>query len=114
MPLIMREVSVGAGATDPNLLAGSTFEFVRGNVFISAGCVAAATGTFIQFLSGADIVLEESPPFVIAAAGSFPIIPDHMYFNDVATIADRIVMSARNPTGGAVVHRPLLQLTNLR
>lgn len=113
MAVIMREVTVVAGTTDPNLLAGSTFEFVRGNVFISAGVVAAATGTFVTFLSGADIVLEESPPFVIAAAGSFPIIPDHMYFNDVAALADRIVISARNPTGGNVVHRPLVQITGL-
>ena len=113
MAVIMREVSVAAGATDPNLLAGSTFEFVRGNVFISAGVVAAATGTFVTFLSGADIVLEESPPVVVAAAGTFPIIPDQMYFNDVATLADRIVISARNPTGGAVVHRPLVQITGL-
>jgi hypothetical protein len=111
--VIMREVSVGAGASDPNLLSGSSFEFVRGNVFISAGVVAAATGTFITIYSGADLVLEESPPFVIAAAGSFPVIPDHMYFNDVATLADRIVISARNPTGGAVVHRPLVQITGL-
>lgn len=113
MSVIMREVSVGAGAQDPNLLAGSTFEFVRGNVFVSAGVVAAATGTFITIVSGSDIVLEESPPFVIAAAGSFPIIPDHMYFNDVATLADRLVIAARNPTGGAVVHRPLVQVTAL-
>lgn len=113
MPVIMREVSVGAGALDPNLLAGSTFEFVRGNVFVSAGVVAAATGTFVTILSGSDIVLEESPPVVKAAAGSFPIIPDEMYFNDVATLADRLVIQARNPTGGAVVHRPLVQITNL-
>lgn len=113
MPVIQREVSVGAGATDPNLLAGSTFEFVRGNIFMSAGCVAAATGTFITFISGADIVLEESPPAVIAAAGSFPTIPDQMFYNDFATLADRIVLSARNPTGGAVVHRPLVQITQL-
>jgi len=113
VPVIMREVSVGAGALDPNLLSGSTFEFVRGNVFISAGVIAAATGSFVTFLSGSDIVLEESPPPVRAAAGSFPIIPDEMYFNDVATLADRIVIAARNPTGGAIVHRPLVQITGL-
>lgn len=113
MAVIMREILVGAGLTDPNLLSGSTFEFIRGNVFISAGCVASATGTFIQMLSGTDIVLEESPPVVKAAAGSFPVIPDEMYFNDVASLADRLVISARNPTGGAVTHRPLVQITGL-
>lgn len=110
MPVIMREVSVGAGLTDPNLLTGSTFEFMRGNVYLSIGVTAAATGTFVTIISGSDIVLEESPPNVLTR---YPIIPDEMYFNDVATLADRLVISARNPTGGAVIHRVVVQVTNL-
>jgi hypothetical protein len=106
----MRETSVGAGATDPNLLTGSTFEFMRNNVFLSIGVSAAATGTFVTIISGSDIVVEESPPPVLTR---YPVIPDEMYFNDVATLADRLVISARNPTGGAVVHRSLVQVTNL-
>lgn len=110
MPVIMREVSVGAGLTDPNLLTGSTFEFMRGNVYLSIGVTAAATGTFITIISGSDIVVEESAPNVLTR---YPVIPDEMYFNDVATLADRLVISARNPTGGAVIHRVLVQITAL-
>jgi hypothetical protein len=110
MPVIMRETSVAAGATDPNLLTGSTFEFMRNNVFLSIGVTAAATGTFVTIISGSDIVVEESPPPVLTR---YPVIPDEMYFNDVATLADRLVISARNPTGGAVIHRSLVQVTNL-
>jgi hypothetical protein len=110
MPVIMREVSVAAGATDPNLLTGSTFEFMRGNVYLSIGVTAAATGTFITIISGSDIVLEESAPNVLTR---YPVIPDEMYFNDVATLADRLVISARNPTGGAVIHRVVVQVTAL-
>ena len=110
MPVIMRETSVAAGATDPNLLTGSTFEFMRNNVFLSIGVTAAATGTFVTIISGSDIVVEESPPPVLTR---YPVIPDEMYFNDVATLADRLVVSARNPTGGAVIHRSLVQVTNL-
>lgn len=112
MPAIQRAVSVGAGATDPNLLAGSTFEFARGNVLVSMGVTAAATGTFVTINSGSDVVAEEFPPFV--DANNWPIIPDQMYYNDVATQGDRLVIAARNPTGGAVIHRPLVQITNLR
>ncbi len=110
MPVIPREVSVGAGVTDPNLLTGSTFEFMRGNVFLSIGVTAAATGTFVQILSGSDIVSEEFPPPVLAR---YPVIPDEMYFNDVATVVDRLVISARNPTAGAIIHRVIVQITNL-
>lgn len=110
MPVIMREVSVGAGLLDPNILAGSTFEFQRGNVYLSIGVTAAATGTFVTIISGSDIVLEESAPNVLTR---YPIIPDEMYFNDVATLADRLVIAVRNPTGGAVIHRAIVQITNL-
>lgn len=110
MPAIQREVSVAAGATDSNLLSGSVFEFARRNVLIVAGVTAAATGTFVTFNSGSDVVVEESPPIVRTA---FPIIPDDMYYSDVAVAGDRIVISARNPTGGAVIHRALVQITNL-
>lgn len=110
MPVIQRETSLGAGLSNANLLSGSTFEFMRGNVYISIGVTASATGTFITIVSGADIVVEESPPYV---ATVFPIIPDQMFYNDVATLADRLVISARNPTGGAVTLRCLVQITNL-
>jgi len=110
MPVIMREVSVAAGATNPNLLAGSTFEIMRGNVFLSIGVTAAATGTFITIYSGSDLVVEESPPHILTR---YPIIPDEMVFSDVASVVDRIVIAARNPTGGAVIHRVLVQITNL-
>lgn len=110
MPVIAREVSVGAGAANPNLLSGSSFEFMRQNVYLSIGVTAAATGTFVSIFSGSDLILEESAPPVLTR---YPVIPDEMYFNDVATLADRLVIAARNPTGGAVIHRALIQITNL-
>lgn len=110
MPSILRETSLAAGVNSPNLVAGSTFELARGNIFLSIGVTASVTGGFISIFSGSDIVLEESPPPIKA---TYPIIPDEMFFNDVATLADRIVVAARNPTAGAVVFRVFIQITNL-
>lgn len=110
MPVIQKEISVGAGATVENALSGSAFEFLRRNAIVSIGCTAAATGTFITIQSGADIVLEESPA---AVATVFPTIPDNMYYNDVGVMGDRLVVRLRNPTGGAVVMRVLVQVTDL-
>lgn len=110
MPVIQRETSVGIGLTDPNLLSGSVFEFARSNVLLIIGVTAAATGTFVTLNSGSDVVLEESPPIVKTV---FPVIPDDMFYADVATVGDRIVVSARNPTAGAVIHRALVQITNI-
>lgn len=110
MPVIMREVSVAAGASNPNLLTGSQYELMRGNAYLSIGVAAAAAGTFTSIFSGSDVVAEEFAPPVLTR---YPIIPDEMFFNDVASIVDRIVIAARNPTGGAVVHRAVVQITNL-
>ena len=110
MPVIMREVSIAANSVNPNIISGSTFEFMRGNVYLSIGLTAEATGTFATILSGSDIVLERSPPNILTR---YPIIPDEMYFNDVATLADRLVILVENTTGAAIVVRAVVQVTNL-
>jgi len=110
MPVIQKEISVGAGVTVENALQGSAFEFLRQNAVVSLGVTAAATGTFVTVQSGSDIVLEESPTQVKT---SFPIIPDDMYYNDVGVVGDRLVVRLRNPTAGAIIMRVLAQVTNL-
>ena len=107
MPVIQKETSVGVGLT-VSLFAGSTYEFMRRRGVVSIGCTAAATGSFITLLAGADVVLEESAPVL---ATVYPVIPDQMYYNDVMEIGDRIVLSARNPTAGAIIHRAIAQIS---
>lgn len=110
MPAIQAEVSVGATSSNSNIFSGSAFEYARGRTALSLGVVAAATGTFITIQAGADIVLEESAPMVLT---TMPIVPDHMYYNDIMEPFDRLRVSVRNPTGGAVVHRAIALLTPL-
>jgi len=108
MPVIMKETSVAAGATNDNVVSGSAFEFARTRQIVSIGVCASATGGFVTIQSGSDVVLEESPPYV---ATVFPIIPDQMFYTDVMEAGDRLVIKARNPTGGAVIFRTIVQIT---
>jgi hypothetical protein len=110
MPVIQREVSVAAGAVNDNLLSGSAFEFARTNSLVSIGVVQAATGGFATINSGSDVVAEEFSPAILTR---FPIIPDEMYYSDVAAAGDRLVIRYRNPTGGAIIVRVICQLTAL-
>lgn len=110
MPVIMRETSVAAGAVNENLLAGSAFEFARQNSLVSIGLHQSATGGFATINSGADVVAEEFAPPI---ATTYPVIPDNMYFSDVAAAGDRLVIRYRNPTGGALVVRVVCQVTPL-
>lgn len=110
MPVIQKEVSIAASSADDNILTGSAFEFLRRNAVISIGLTGSATGLVANIQSGADIVLEESP---LAVSTDFPLIPDEMYYNDVGTAGDRLVIRVRNTTAGALTVRAIVQVTNL-
>ena len=111
MPAIFREVSIAAGAVNENLISGSAFEFARQDQVVSVGIAQAATGMFATIQSGGDIIAEEFSPPILTR---YPIIPDEMYFNDVMAPGDRLVIRVRNPTGGAVIARAVVQTQPVR
>jgi len=108
MPMIMREDSIAATTTNQNTLAGSAFEFARSRGVVSLGVAQAATGMFDTLQAGADIIAEEFAPPILTR---YPIIPDEMYFTDVVEAGDRIIVRVRNPPGGALVHRTVVQMS---
>lgn len=110
MPSIIREVSVAANATNPNLLAGSTFEYARSRQVLSFGVTQAATGNFTTINVGSDVVVEE---FAAPIATVYPVIPDQFYAQDVAEQGDRLIVQVRNSTGGALVSRAIVIITNV-
>lgn len=110
MPAIQVEVAVAATSVNTNIFNGSAFEYSRGRQALSLGVVASATGSFITIQSGADVILEESPPLVLT---TMPIIPDHMYYNDVMEQFDRLRVQVRNPTAGAITARAIALLSQL-
>lgn len=113
MPVMQFQTSVPAGDANPNFISGSAFEFARSNQVVSIGLAASADGAFVTITSGADLILEESPPYVIATAGVFPIVPDQMFYNDVMAPGDRLVIRGRNPTAGAIVFKGVIQISPL-
>jgi len=116
MSVIQGQLSIAAAGSSNNLLSGSAFEFARQQQLVSIGVAATVTGGFIGITVGSDLVLEDTPPAVITAAvnGGYPIIPDEMYYNDVAQPGDRIVIRARNPSGGAIVFSWVVQISAIR
>lgn len=109
MSMIMKTVSIAAGAVNDNLVSGSAFEFARSRQVVSLGVTQAATGMFATLQSGADIIAEEFEPPILTR---YPIIPDEMYFTDVMEVGDRLVIRVRNPTGGAVIARAAVQMSS--
>lgn len=108
--VIQKETSVAAGAVADNLFSGSAFEYMRAPAIVSIACVASATGGFITIQLGPTILLEESPPTVKT---SMPTIPDDFLYTGAAAPGDRLVVRARNPTGGAITFRAVAQITDV-
>lgn len=111
MSVIQGQLSIAAAGSTNNLLNGSAFEIARAQQLVSIGVTASVTGGFIGITVGSDLVLEDTPPFVTAL---YPLVPDQMYYNDVANPGDRIVIRARNPSGGAIVFNWLVQISVVR
>jgi len=108
--VIQKETSVAAGAVNDNLLSGSAFEYLRAPAVISVACVASATGAFITIQIGPQILLEESPPTVKT---SMPVVPDDFLYQAAGAPGDRLVIRFRNPTGGALTARAVVQVTDV-
>jgi hypothetical protein len=110
MPVIQVEQSIAAGASVANLVSGSAFEFARTRQIVSIGLAQSATGMFATIQAGSDIIAEEFSPVILTR---FPIIPDEMYYTDVMEPGDRLVLRVRNPTGGALTARAIVQVSPL-
>jgi len=103
MGLIKNSISIGAGVTNNNVLSGSAFEFVREASMVQIALLASATGLLAGVSSGSDILLEDgSLVDVVRIANQGPIFPDDYILSDVAMPMDRLRISVRNPTGGAI------------
>lgn len=110
MPMIMIEKSIAAGAVEPNAVSGSAFEFARARQVVSMGWGQSATGGFMTLQAGADSIAEEHSVPILTR---YPIIPDEMYFTDVMEPGDRLVARYRNPTGGALTLRGVVQMSGV-
>jgi hypothetical protein len=106
MPMILVETAVLTTVTVANLVSGSAFEFAKQRQVVSMGWVQSATGGFFTLQAGSDIIAEE---FMGPIATRYPIIPDEMYFTDVMEPQDRLVARYRNPTGGTLTVRGVVQ-----
>lgn len=109
MPMILKETAIATLITVDNLVSGSAFEFARTRTLVSLGVVQSATGMFCTIQAGADSIAEE---FMLPIKTTYPIVPDDMYFTDVMEAGDRLIIRVRNPTGGTLTARALVQLSS--
>lgn len=92
MPTLMRTTTFGGAGSNANVNTGSIFETARRRQVLSMGIVQSVTANFAGINVGPDVVAEEHEPMVLT---TYPIVPDHFFYTDIAEIGDRIVMFVR-------------------
>ena len=103
MGMIRNKVSVAAGASNTNVLAGSAFEFLSEDSLVEIGLLASAAGLLVSVSSGTDILLEaDSSVDVVRTANQGPVYPDDFALSDEALAGDRLKISVRNASAGAI------------
>ena len=99
--LMMGTTSVGAGATNVNVLAGLAYEFAPFNARARFGLVGDAAGELrVTVTTGSTVIMQES---AVSRAARVPIMPDDFLLTDVLRRGERITIQARNTGAGANV-----------
>lgn len=117
MPSIKTTDIIAIGATIPNVLAGSQFEFIRvpSRVQVYAVADIVATGVAeIEVFFGQEIELPQSVISGVLTAGTGPTVPEDLVVDDIAAPNDRLVVRLVE-TGGLVAMpvRTLVKITPL-
>lgn len=113
MPTIPFSITVAAGATVANALAGSQFEFLarpsRVQIYLTQD--PADLGEAEVFF-GQEIEATAAPIRIALGAGEGPIIPDDLLVDDIGAPGDRLVVRLTE-TGAALpaVIRGLVKIT---
>lgn len=112
MPRFPFTASVAAGATYQPL-TGWQYEYLPFPAVIEVGLNATATGVVATVTSGSDVLQEESP---VQAGGTAGVIPSKLntdFLSDQAAAGDRLKVSARNTTAGAITVNGVIIVTPL-
>lgn len=102
MPTVNKQVSVPANGTTDNVLSGSQYEYLPFPAYIEVGLSTTATGILTTIYSGPDVLAEEGA-VTVGTANVYPKYPDDFFYTDEAAAGDRLRVSLRNTTAGALV-----------
>lgn len=98
--IIQNSVSIAANTAVPDVLVNQILAFNRqGLSVVDWALVASATGLLVSIFTG---VIQQAPEFAPSTANHFPIFPDDFGGRFGCLPADRIMVPARNTTGGAL------------
>lgn len=99
MPIMTDSQSIAANTTVANILSGKPFEFIPFPALVRVYMTSSATGINATLLVGGASVMQDQ---LVSHANRFPVVPDDLLVESTAPAGSRLVLSARNTTGGAL------------
>lgn len=99
MAYIQSTASILTLAVNDNVLSGNQFEFAPFVGIAEFGIIGSATGFEVDILVGAETVVTRMLPSI---QNRFPVYPDDFTVRSGVLKGDRIVIRARNTSGGTL------------
>ncbi len=99
MPTISNSISVAANAVSANVLAGELFEFMQNQGRVQVFLAGSAAGLNGTMAIGGEIVANE---ISLNAQNRVPVVPDDISIEFDAVPGERLFLTFRNTTGGAL------------
>lgn len=100
MSCIYQSDSIAANTLNANIVSGNRFEFLDRDAYVSAGFSMSAAGLEVDVSLSARVIASRLVPVVKATS---PVKPDDFIVSMAPGLAgDRLVIAARNTTGGAL------------
>jgi len=99
MPIMTDRQSVAANTTVVNALTGKLHEFLTRPSVVRVYGTGSAVGLNFSFLLGGRSLMQDQE---VSAQNRLPIVPDDVICQGIGNAGDRLVLSYRNTTGGAI------------
>lgn len=99
MPIMTDRQSVAANAVVPNALSGKLHEFLARPSVVRVYGTASAVGLNVTFLLGGRSIMQDQE---VSAQNRMPIVPDDVVAQGMGNAGDRLVLTYRNTTAGAI------------
>lgn len=111
MPVMTDRQSVAANSTVTNVLTGKLHEFCAGPCVIRIYACASAVGLNCSVLVGNETFAQDQE---VNAQNRLPLEPDDYFVEAAGVAGDRILVSLRNTTAGAVTGFTRINITPVR
>jgi hypothetical protein len=105
--IISDTVSVAANTRSANVLAGQQFEFLPARASVQLRAASAATGIRTDFNLGGEQLAVDT---LVPPTNRFPIAPDDTMVTTTGVKGERLFLTFRNTTAGALVVQYVVEI----